>query len=226
MREGKCTLQNVIEVFRYYVGISVLKFVGSMICVSDQSSFTDNMFTYFNYVSTLEIVLFLSFSKPLDSSSMTSPNDNLLSLENHLVFLGTMVFESLGLLTVKLYLITTPTYIATPSKPRSSWEFSSQTTTSIFLCSHLLYILHTFWVFRDKPWKKHIWHNYVLSVWLSLVIAVNVVLFFFTKDLTPFFGMVELPGVVQGVVFGITMGTVAVCLGWKLGLDSLHLHNR
>lgn len=190
VREGKATLQNVIEVFRYYAGISVLKYVASMICITDKSSMNDNMFTYFNYASTLEIVLFLCLSKPSDSISTSYPNDNLMSLENHLLFLGLFLIESAGLIGVQLYITSTPNFLPTPDGYFTKWEFNSQTTTAMFLAAHLLFIYHVLCVYRGSPWKQNFWYNYVLSIWIMLVIGVNVSLFLLTKYLNPFFGMV------------------------------------
>jgi cation-transporting ATPase 13A2 len=64
LREGKSTLSIVIDAFRYYGGISVLKYISNCILIYDRSSFNDNQFTYLNYFSTIEILFFLSLSKP------------------------------------------------------------------------------------------------------------------------------------------------------------------
>lgn len=50
LRSGRSTLTIIIEIFRYYVAISCLKYTASTILVADRSSYSDNQFTYFNYL--------------------------------------------------------------------------------------------------------------------------------------------------------------------------------
>lgn len=69
-----------MEIFRYYVSISILKYTASMIMSVDASSYSDLQFTYFNYMQTLEIVIFLCLSHAAVKLSRWTPNDNFLTL--------------------------------------------------------------------------------------------------------------------------------------------------
>jgi cation-transporting ATPase 13A2 len=80
LREGKSTLTIIMEIFRYYISISILKYTACMIMAVDKSNYSDNQFTYFNYVQTLEIVVFLCLSHPASKLSEWIPNDNFMSL--------------------------------------------------------------------------------------------------------------------------------------------------
>jgi cation-transporting ATPase 13A2 len=80
LREGKSTLTIIMEIFRYYTAISILKYTACMIMAADKSNYGDDQFTYFNYAQTLEIVVFLCLSHPADKLSEWIPNDNFMSL--------------------------------------------------------------------------------------------------------------------------------------------------
>lgn len=102
LRYGRSTLTIIIEIFRYYVAISYLKYTASTILAVDRSSYGDGQFTYFNYLETLEIVILLCLSPPALELSRFLPDSNFMSLQNHLAVLGQIVISTLGVLTVFL----------------------------------------------------------------------------------------------------------------------------
>lgn len=67
VREGKATLMNLIEIFRYYGSSNFLKITSSMIMLWDNSYFTPNQITFFNYSSTIWLALFLALSTPKET---------------------------------------------------------------------------------------------------------------------------------------------------------------
>ena len=71
---------NLIEIFRFYGASNFLKITSSMILLWDNSYFTGNQITFFNYTSTLWLTLFLAFSHPSDKLTTQVPEDNFMSL--------------------------------------------------------------------------------------------------------------------------------------------------
>lgn len=80
LRNGKSTLSVIIDIFRYYGAISVLKFITTCIMSLDRANYNDNQFTFFNYMQTIEIVVFMSLTLPTKYHNKYYPNDNFLSL--------------------------------------------------------------------------------------------------------------------------------------------------
>ena len=80
LRSGRSTLTIIIEICRYYIAISCLKYTASTILAADRSSYSDGQFTYFNYLETLEIVILLCLSPPAQELSRLLPNDNFMAL--------------------------------------------------------------------------------------------------------------------------------------------------
>lgn len=104
LRSGRSTLTIIIEIFRYYVAISCLKYTASMILAMDRSNYSDGQFTYLNYLGTLEIVILLCLSAPAKELSRFLPNENFMSLENHLTVIGQIIISTAGVMTAYLVL--------------------------------------------------------------------------------------------------------------------------
>lgn len=61
---------------------------------------------------------------------------------------------------------------------------------------------------------------------MILIIGANFPLFFLTKYLNPFFGIVELEWRVQIDVLGITLGVAGVLLIWKIVINLIKLYQK
>lgn len=192
-----------------------------MILVWDKSSFNDNQFTYLNYGSTIIIMGLISLSKPAPILSRLVPNDNLLSLQSRLIFIGNILIPVTGLLTIMALLTSDSIFVANPNKVYDDWVFSCISNTAVFLPSHLFYIWNVLWVYTSQPWKQPLYRNYILFGWLLITISVNTVLFLFTNALTPFFSMVEFPKTLEGIGLGVTYGFILLGLLWRLLVDFL-----
>ena len=71
---------NLIEIFRYYGSSNFLKITSSMILLWDNSYFTGNQITFFNYSSTIWLTLFLALSNPTDKLNTELPDDIFMGL--------------------------------------------------------------------------------------------------------------------------------------------------
>lgn len=203
----------------------MLKYISNCILIYDRSSFNDNQFTYLNYFSTIEILFFLTLTKPAARLSRFLPNDNLMSLESRLVFIGHVLIPTVALLVLQAILVSSSFYIPNTGTAVEQWPFRCLSNTVIFLPSHLFYIWNIVWIYTSQPWKQPLYLNIFLTVWLCAIIIVNSVLFFFTESLTPFFDITAVSLVFGAILFGVTYFTVLCGLFWKLIIDALQLHS-
>jgi hypothetical protein len=149
-----------------------------------------------------------------------------MALQNRLVFIGNIIIPVAGLITVMAIVVNDSVFVSNPVAVYDNWVFSCVTNTAIFLPSHLFYIWNTFWTYTTQPWKLPIYYNYVLFVWLVVIIILNSVLYFFTSSLSPFFMFVELPKRMEGILFGVTYGFVFLGFIWRIIINSLRLHTK
>lgn len=91
----------------------------------------------------------------------------------------------------------------------------------IFLSSQLLYAVMAVWLYTSGPWKARIWANIPLTLWLVLVIGVNMAFFWLTPHLSAFFNLVDVRFLVS-VTFTLTMEFTAFGSIWAFILDKIY----
>ena len=215
VRSGKCTLSIIMDIFRYYGSISVVKFTTTCIMSWDRTNYNDNQFTYLNYLQTIEIVLFMSFTLPAPFTNRFYPNDNFLSLENHLIYYGFIIIPTLGLLVIYVINSHLPGFVLNPDHEYFTWEFSCMSNTLLSLSSQCFYVITFLAIYRSYPWKEKLWKNKVLFVWVLLTALSLLVYFLLTDKLRRFFGYVRLPHLTVGVTLGTIAVVTALSMGWK-----------
>jgi hypothetical protein len=72
----------LIEIFHYYITISVIKFIVASILGSVNQNYSSIQYTYINYLSSLPIMVFFAFSRPLNKLSSCIPIDDIFRLRN------------------------------------------------------------------------------------------------------------------------------------------------
>ena len=88
--EGRATVVNSVEVFRYYISVSFLKFFAVWLLVFSATNLNDFEWTYINYLNSIVSLFLLSFGAPLNKLSREMPPDNLIGLENIFSIYGLM----------------------------------------------------------------------------------------------------------------------------------------
>ena len=64
IRESKCTLANIIQLYTYYGSISLFGLAASVIMIADTTYFSTAELMYFSFTTTLILPVILALSRP------------------------------------------------------------------------------------------------------------------------------------------------------------------
>ncbi|CAD8190017.1 unnamed protein product [Paramecium pentaurelia] len=101
--DGRCALQNALEVFQYYVGASVIKYTAAMINMAFGQNFGDLQYIVINYVGSLPYLKSISLSKPSITLTKDLPNESMMAISNVAVLSYQILIASIGLIINFLY---------------------------------------------------------------------------------------------------------------------------
>ncbi|CAK59465.1 unnamed protein product (macronuclear) [Paramecium tetraurelia] len=98
--QGRATLSIIIEIFHYYILVSVLKFTGTALLQFQEMNFGDFQYNNMNYLSSIPVLILLTLSQRENQLTDAIPNDNIFQINNQLQFYNIFVLTSLSCLII------------------------------------------------------------------------------------------------------------------------------
>ena len=195
----------------------------TLLMSTDSSYFTSIQLIYKNFLSTLIITLFLGMTRPAKQMCRYLNNSNLLDLENHLVYWGTMILYGVGLVGSYVYFTNSGDFVANTEhksiKFPDGWYGETQSSTVNFITSIITFALLPIAIYRSSPWKLPIWTNLPVTI----VVIVNILLIlpisYFTSDLG-FFGLKPIGRSEISVIWIIMLGTSIIVIFMNIAIEN------
>lgn len=159
------------------------------------------------------IVLF-AFSRAYNKLTRHIPNPNFMSLENQLIYWGSIATCLGGVLGAYYYYVNSHGYVADTTHRSitfvKGFDSRTQNCTIIFQMLVIIYTLLPIPIIRGSPYKEPIWRNFFLLLVIILNFILSTLIFFGTPYLS-FLYLVQIDQSKEAVLYGIMMATMAVC---------------
>lgn len=116
IRESKCTQSNLMQLFRFYIGIPFLIVISSILMLADATYFSASQLIYINFGTMLLLPGAMAFSRPpsqkdeIPEDARYTPDGNMMSLHSHLLVWGNILFPFSGILAAYFYFYNTPEF--------------------------------------------------------------------------------------------------------------------
>ncbi|CAD8208856.1 unnamed protein product [Paramecium octaurelia] len=175
--DGRCALQNALEVFQYYVGASVIKYIAAMITMSFGQNFGDLQYIVINYVGSLPYLKSISLSKPSITLTKELPNESMMALSNVAVLSFQILVASLGLVINFLYWNS----LDWENEPGVyDGKFSKEGTlqTTQFKSMQIYFIMAVIAIYTSKPFKQKMYAHKIMILFISISLCFTLWIFF------------------------------------------------
>ena len=200
---------------KYYGMTQFTSITLTLLMSTDSSYFTSIQLIYKNFLSTLIITLFLGMTRPAKQMCRYLNNSNLLDLENHLVYWGTMIIYGAGLVGSYVYFTNSgdfdPNTDHKTIKFPDGWYGETQSSTVNFITSIIVFALLPLAIYRSSPWKLPIWTNLPVTIVVIGNILLILPISFFTSNLG-FFGLKPIGRSEISVIWLIMLGTSVIVI--------------
>ncbi|CAD8116346.1 unnamed protein product [Paramecium sonneborni] len=169
--QGRATKSIIIEIFQYYILISVLKFIGTTILQFQGMNFGDFQYIYMNYLSSIPVLIFLTLSVKENQLINAIPNDDIFSINNQLQFYNISILTSLSCLIIFLIVVD---YSEAPSLPNpiESYLKEGPLNSIMMLVNQFYNMTICIILYQSSPFKKPIYFNYSLISWIILCLII------------------------------------------------------
>jgi len=181
--EGKATLLNNVEVFRFVMAIAFFKYVSSVILTYSLCYISDFQFIYINFFSSVPTLVLIGFSAPLKVLSSKKVPEDLVGLVNILSIYGQLCIGGIGLVVSYLVLQKQQfyqTFLLTnsPKLVDDYYNTKGPENTTLFLVMNIYFLMSIFAFVYSSPFKRRIWFNYPLSSWILISLIYNTIIIF------------------------------------------------
>lgn len=103
IRDSKATNANIIEIFRYFAIISIIKIPASLLLIDDTSYWNLYQILYFNFTSTVIYPFVQALTGPVEKNTPKIPASNLFGVVNHLRIWVSEIIITGGLVAAYFY---------------------------------------------------------------------------------------------------------------------------
>ena len=214
--EGRATIVNSVEVFRYYLTVSFLKYFGIWLLVFSAANLNDFQWTYINYLNSIISLFFVSYGAPLKKLSRELPPDNLIGFENLCSIYGMMLFGALGEAIAYIMMRNQDWFNEPSTLIDGNYRMEGPSNTTVFYSMNIFYITSLAIFIISVPFKQRLYKNYFLAVWLILCFIYNSLLIFYPKEIEiPALYLFELEDSFKGKLYVLLLGFSAVMLIWE-----------
>ena len=207
--EGRATVVNSVEVFRYYMTVSFLKFFGIWLLVFSASNLNDFQWTYINYLNSIISLSMVSLGAPLKKLSKEKPPDNLIGYENLFSIYGIMLIGALGEAFAYIMLRNEEWFDEPAVLIDGNYRMSGPSNTTIFYTMNLFYISSMVAFVITVPFKERLYKNYLLTVWLGVCFIYNSLLVFWPEMQIESLWLVQLEEGFKGKLYALLIGMAA-----------------
>ncbi|KAL4500620.1 hypothetical protein ABPG72_003044 [Tetrahymena utriculariae] len=183
LAEGRCTLSNMIECYKFNLSLNWVRFTAASILILELSSLSDIQVIFTNYFEYIPLLALISLSKPIQILAPYRTISNMMDLENFFSIIGLTIISLCQLLTLYYNLRSQSWYIQTTHIVKDNqFVFQGQAVTILFMSLCLMFIFVLFSLYASYPSKQKIYQNIPLFfVMLSLFIYI-VLLYIFPKQ--------------------------------------------
>jgi len=209
--EGRATIVNSVEVFRYYLTVSFLKYFGIWLLVFSAASLNDFQWTYINYLNSIISLFFVSFGAPLKKLSRELPPDNLIGLENLFSIYGIMFLGGLGE-GLSYVMLRNQDWFDEPAELiDGNYRMEGPSNSTVFYAMNVFYITSLVTFVISIPFKQRLYRNYCLSAWLFMCFIYNSLLIFYPTEIQiPGLYLVDLEDGFKGKLYVLLLGFSAL----------------
>jgi len=204
--EGRATVVNSVEVFRYYMTVSFLKFFGIWLLVFSAANLNDFQWTYINYLNSIISLSMISLGAPLAKLSKEKPPDNLIGYENLFSIYGVMLIGALGEAFAYIMLRNEEWFDEPAVLINDTYRMSGPSNTTIFYAMNLFYNSSIVAFVITLPFKERLYKNYLLSVWLGISFIYNSLLVFWPEMQIEGMWLVQLEEGFKGKLYALLIG--------------------
>ena len=205
--EGRATLLNNVEVFRYVMSIAFFKYISAVILTYTLTYLSDFQFIYMNFMGTIPTLILIGFSGPSEVLSRRNIPDNLAGVINIVSIYGQLVIGGIGLLVTYSVLKSESfyqTYI--PQLVDNYYKTVSTENTSLFLVINILFIFSIVSFVFSSPFKLRIWRNYPMFTWIIINIIYNTLIIFLPSISLGGMNLTPIPDYFKLKIFLISYG--------------------
>ncbi|KAL4468757.1 hypothetical protein ABPG74_005260 [Tetrahymena malaccensis] len=216
LAEGRCTLSNMIEVFKNYLTMNMLKFVGASILILELSHLSNFQITFQNYLQIVPFFLMLSLCKPLNDLTPYRQITNMMGIENFFSVIGLIIISSGQILTSYFYLRSQSWYIQNTEIPTNDQFIQhGQAIGIIFLSTTLAFDFILFSLYLSYPIKQRIYQNYILFAALSTIFIYMFFVYLLPEQSGQSFLDLDKEAVSHNKFMGIQL-IIALCFGFGM----------
>ncbi|KAL4468758.1 hypothetical protein ABPG74_005261 [Tetrahymena malaccensis] len=178
LAEGRCTLSNMIECYKFNLALNWVKFMSASILILELSFLSDIQVIFTNYFEYIPLLAFISLTKPIQTLAPYRTISNMMDLENFFSIIGLTVIALGQFLTLYFNLRSQSWYIQTTHIVEDNqFVFKGQAVTVLFMSTCLMFIFILFSLYSSYPSKQKIHQNMPLFI-LMLGIFVYIVLLY------------------------------------------------
>lgn len=176
--EGRATLLNYIEVFRYIMSTAFIKYFAIMLLTFSVSYISDFQFFFGNFLGIILATVFLGASPPADVLTSKKPPQSLIGFQNIMSIYGQNIISALCLITVYLNMQAQGFYKQDLSLDNGNLKRKGIDNTAIIMSVHVLFMISNYAFMITSPFKKRIYRNYPLFIYILIILIYNTILLF------------------------------------------------
>ncbi|CAD8095021.1 unnamed protein product [Paramecium primaurelia] len=175
--QGRATKSIIIEIFQYYVLISVLKFTGTALLQFQGMNFGDFQYIYMNYLSSIPVLILLTLSLREDKLTDAIPNDNIFAINNQLQFYNIFILTSFSCLII-FFIVIDNSEPPTLSNPIDSYLKEGPLNSVMMIVNQYYNMIICIILYQSNPFKKPLYLNYSLLSWIVLCLIIAIIVTF------------------------------------------------
>ncbi|CAK64447.1 unnamed protein product (macronuclear) [Paramecium tetraurelia] len=175
--DGRCALQNALEVFQYYVGASVIKYIAAMINMSFGQNFADLQYIAINYIGSLPYLKSISLSKPSILLTKDLPNESMMAISNAAVLSFQIIVASFGLIINFLYWNSFE-WDNEPSVVNGKFSKEGTIQTTLFKSIQIYFIMAVIAIYTSRPFKQKLVTHKIMLIFICISLSFTLWIFF------------------------------------------------
>jgi cation-transporting ATPase 13A2 len=177
--EGRATLLNYTEVFRYIMTIAFIKYFANMLLAFTANYMNDFQFLFGNFIETIPATVLLAFSPPVEKLVNKKPPNSLCGIQNVISIYAQNILNGIALIIIYVNLTKESFYIFNANLDENgSFKKKGFENSAITMAVHVMFIISCFTFVITKPFKKRIYHNIPLFIFLLLSLIYNTMIIF------------------------------------------------
>eukprot|EP01017_Pseudomicrothorax_dubius_P038434 TRINITY_DN5757_c0_g1_i3.p1 TRINITY_DN5757_c0_g1~~TRINITY_DN5757_c0_g1_i3.p1 ORF type:complete len:559 (-),score=113.28 TRINITY_DN5757_c0_g1_i3:116-1792(-) len=177
--EARGTIVNNVEMFKYMLALSMVKFFDLFTLVFAGGNFIDGQYLYVNFVGLSPVLFTIGLARPSRRLNKALPPSNVLSSYHVVSYFSHVALLFLWFVSSYGYLRIFPGYVP-PNPPRPIEVTDNYTVDQnvVFLTTNLAFMASISALVIGSPFKARLWRNSLLIGWIVCNTLYNAALFF------------------------------------------------